>query len=81
MSTFETEQQNGIGRTDDEQHVSREELQIRLKLEELKRTQLRRRLSELEEAVDVEPDGFTEEMEEIQHGLLEDLDELEDDDE
>lgn len=77
MSIFETQQQNGIGRTDDKQPVSRAELEIRLKMEELKRVQLRRRLDRLENAVGVEPDGYTDEMEEIQHGLLEELDQLE----
>lgn len=83
MSIYETQQQNGIGRTDDEQKqpVSRAELEIRLKIEELKRVQLRRRLDRLENAVGVEPTGYTDEMEEIQHGLLEELDELEVDDE
>lgn len=75
MSTYESNTQNDIDCSDDEQ-LSREELEIRLKLEELKRTQLRRRLDQLEKIAGVEPPERTEKMEDIQNGLLQDLDEL-----
>lgn len=82
MSTEHSRHQNGIGRIDDdEQPASREELALRLRLEELKRTQLRRRLATLEEKVDVEPDDVSDKMAAMENDLIEALDELEADNE
>lgn len=82
MSTYDSTNQNGIDCSDeDEQPASHEELALRLRLEELKRTQLRRRLATLEEKVDVEPDDVTDKMAAMEDDLIDALDELEADDE
>lgn len=79
MSVYNTSDQNGIDCSDDEQQLTREELMIQLRLEELKRTQLRRRLDRLEDKVGVEPDSPTDKMEAMEADYREQLDEEADD--
>lgn len=59
MSTNDSEHQNRFGRIEQSNEtVSREELRAQLEIKELALTRLRRRVTELEEAIGVEANDF-----------------------
>lgn len=79
MSTYDTTDQNSIDCNDDDEHVTRKEVNTLIHLQKLQIVYLRKRLTTLEKRVGVELPARTDKMASMKAELLEQLDEVADD--